>query len=467
MTKKLYKKYNDEELLEWRAKKVFQTSFNRSKSFQIKKYANYNQSIKNQSNNQLHFIDYSNEVMIKITSNSKNFDSLASHINYISRDGDLELIDSELNIFKGKDDNKLCLDCYQSFGKELPRKDEELNEKRETYNMVLSMKDYVNCSIKQLKSAAFKTIKEYYPNNYFALAFHTDTDNPHCHICLKASSNNLKYIDIRKGDITKLRENFARNLNDLGVKAEATLRKHRNKEFSIDLNKLRNSIPSKIKPHYYKVIDFGKAPYNKQTNKESFFVSYITPKGVTTIWGKDLERVIQESNLQKGEYARFHKYTKTQELIKNETFNGKTYEIIANKKINQWDISVLHRAEKNFIKYSSPKITYIINLKQENEEKINKEPNIISKGAENEKYTREQWARYYANKRKNQSIRTDAYISKPNANTTISNIKTINDLHSMSQINMVSESRDNKVLLSNNEYNKLRTRQSTDNNKEL
>lgn len=443
---------NKDELLEWRAKKVIASRNEHSKHFKIKQARQYNLS-KSPTREISFGYDSGKEVLVKITSNAKTFENLKKHINYISRDGSLELLDSEMISFKGKDENKECLESYQNIGKPLPKEKDTLKTKRETYNIVLSMKDYKDCPPDKLKSAAFKTIKTLYPNNYFVLAFHTDTDNPHCHICLKVSSDYYKRLDLKKADLIKMRQFFAQNLNELGVEARATKYSDRNKNLSLDLSSI-NKTKSKIKPHYYQVIDFGSAPYNNDSkNKQSYFVSYITPKGVTTIWGKDLERVVAESNLQKGEFAKF---AKIGNQLQSESFEkkikGEWYQIDNDRKVAVWDISILNRSEKEFAKLPPVESNCIIREKN------------ITKGIKNDKkrrYTKQEWARYYANKRaKNERGFGNDWggLQQPHTHFNTSRCKSINDLPKMSEISMVSKRNELEMLLPSNAHDKLRVR---------
>lgn len=447
----------DEELLKWKAKKIILNRNEHSKNFEIKKVKQRSLSSTKNLIPKLCFDNYDNgkEVLVKITSNSKSFEGLKKHIDYISRNGKLELIDSEMMIFKGNIENKDCLDNYQNLGNPIPVEKEIIKTKRETYNIVFSMKDFKNCPPEKLKSAAYKTIKTLYPNNYFVLALHTDTDNPHCHICLKVSNNYFKKLDIKKSDLFRMRENFASNLKELNIDASATKLKFRHRNASLDLTTLNNKY-SNIKPHYYQVIDFGKAPYKDiSTNKDSYFISYLTPKGITKIWGNDLERIVLESKLQKGEYAKFAKIgNRLQKEVFNKKIKNKTYEIQSERKIAVWDISILNRAEKQFTKLLPVEATYKM-------KEIKNLQFYQNKGEKNgkQRYTKEQWARFYASVRAKQQPRNNIY--KPNAHITTDKSQSINDLPTLSQISLVSKQQNDQVFLSSYAQHKLSNRADT------
>lgn len=112
------KRFSNDEL-EWKAKKIKNVRIEHAKINQInlarkksKPLASFKQIA--QSNpakaKLLKCEKLSNngyEVVFKITSSAKNTKQLSAHINYISRQGSLELIDSDLNIYTNK--KTLCI----------------------------------------------------------------------------------------------------------------------------------------------------------------------------------------------------------------------------------------------------------------------------------------------------------------------------------------------------------------------
>ncbi|EEU8090623.1 spore coat protein CotH, partial [Campylobacter coli] len=206
-----------------------------------------------------------------------------------------------------------------------------------------------------------------------------------CHVCLKVADKNGKRINPKKADLANLRAEFAKALNELGVEAKATNKKQReveiNQEFSVKLNTNNeiNQAP-KIKMHYYQIMDFGEANYQFSTDKnakKSYYVSYKTKKGITTIWGQDLERVVRENKVLRGEYARFKIVGQEEYEIKRKAkINNKWQEVIKTLKKPIWEVSVIGR-EKD--------------LKQINKAKTTKKYKIIQdKGVNNERdYTKQ------------------------------------------------------------------------------
>ncbi|EDP2927716.1 relaxase/mobilization nuclease domain-containing protein, partial [Campylobacter jejuni] len=236
----------------------------------------------------------------------------------------------------------------------IPLYKEGAKEKRHTINMVFSMKEHFTTPKEKLQQATITSLKKIYPNNFFVVAFHGDTDNPHCHICLKIADKNGKRINPKKADLANLRAEFAKALNELGVEAKATKKQREveiNQEFSVKLN-TNNEINQalKIKMHYYQIMDFGEANYQFSTDKnakKSYYVSYKTKKGITTIWGQDLERVVKENKVLRGEYARFKIVGQEEYEIKRKAkINNKWQEVVKTLKKPVWDVSVVGREKE-------------------------------------------------------------------------------------------------------------------------
>ena len=117
------KKFSDDEFNEWRGKKIKnvriehakinQINIARKKSTPIVSY----KAIAKDNPFQAKLLKreklYNNgyEVIFKITSNAKNIKQLRAHIDYISRQGNLELLDSDLNIYH-KSQLEYCIENY-------------------------------------------------------------------------------------------------------------------------------------------------------------------------------------------------------------------------------------------------------------------------------------------------------------------------------------------------------------------
>ena len=281
------------------------------------------------------------EVVIKITGNSKNFQKWKAHFNYVTRKGELEVVESELYKYQGKEELKQFQEFFNDSGENIPNESQNVKERREVLHFVFSMKEHEATPSDKLLSAVLKTMKEKYPNNASYAVFHGDTDNPHIHCDLKIAGIDGNRIDVRKKDLEQLRKNFAKNLNDLGIEAYAT-RKHE----KYNLDKTMN-----YKNHHYEVTQFGKAKYKfDNRNNESYFVSYKTKNGdITTIWSKELEKLINENNVKVGEFVKFQKVDKVafERTIRKKAVNGKREVFTKTSFKDVWDCSIKGRNEKN------------------------------------------------------------------------------------------------------------------------
>ena len=325
---------------EWFAKKVFiQTSQKQNSSGAYR--------LKSAKRSYVPSARKNTEVVVKITGSSTNFEKLKAHLKYISRNGNLEVESSDEEIFLGKDKLKDMGESFNSFI-QIPKTSEikslSLKEKRETLNLVFSMKDHKLAPGAKIKKAAIQVIKKKYPDNYFVIAVHNDTDNPHCHVCLKMSNNFGERINPNKKDLADLRKSFALELNNLGIEATATIK--------------RKIGERETKPHYYEVISFGQANYKFDENGEkSYYVQYKTGSGkLVNIWSKDLQRVIKENNIHTGEFVRFAITGEEEVKVKfrkrvkrtNELGQSVYDQIVVEKTAfnKKWDASILDRAEK-------------------------------------------------------------------------------------------------------------------------
>ena len=143
------------------------------------------------------------------------------------------------------------------------------------------MKEHHTTPKDKLMEAVIKSVKEKYPDNPACFSFHGDTDNPHIHCDLKIQDINGKRIDVKIADLHKLRQDYAKNLRDLGIEAYATRRYEKydlHKDKNIDTvqdKNLTGTGEDKIKNHHYEVVEFGKAKYKFDENsKDSYFVMW-------------------------------------------------------------------------------------------------------------------------------------------------------------------------------------------------
>ena len=330
MTKRI--KIDEDEI---RAKRIFTTIERSSKStFNYNKKTNKYNKKPIQRNT-----PRGKEVVVKITGNSKNFQKWKAHFDYVTRKGELEVVEDELYKYQGKEELEQFQVFFNEMGARIPNDGENRKEKREVLHFVFSMKEHETTPPYKLIESVRKSIKEKYPNNASYFVFHCDTDNPHIHCDLKITGDDGKRIDVRKADLFQLRKDFAQNLRDLGIDATAT------KKYERTPNK------EQIQNHHYEIVDFGKANYKfDEKEKESYFVKYKTTKGeIIDIWSKEFEKIVSDSQLKKSEFAKFKIVDKQPvDIVTFKNIDGKRKKLTKTISKNIWDISIQGRNEKMF-----------------------------------------------------------------------------------------------------------------------
>lgn len=205
----MYKNFEEEDF--WKTKKVsdtktkklYRTTLKKTNSpFYVKKYGIHSYTSK------------SNQVLVKITGGSKNTDFLKRHINYISRNGALEIFTSASKTnFNGVDQRNQVFEFLKAGV--LLSEPKENNNIKETYNIVFS---FPNASGDEIKNASMSLLKKKFPDNPFIIAIHNDTDNPHCHIIIKRENYKTgKKLSFSPAELATLRKEFAKELNNLGI----------------------------------------------------------------------------------------------------------------------------------------------------------------------------------------------------------------------------------------------------------
>lgn len=161
--------------------------------------------------------DRAPEVMVKISGNAKGAGHVQAHLDYISRNGKVEIEDERGETLKGKTAVRdLAKDWSQDQGK-------RRKNTRETTNIVLSMP--AGTDPIDLKKAARGFAKQQFGKNYqYVMALHTDTESPHVHLTVKNLGHNGRRLHVKKGDPQRWRETFALELERQGIDAEATPR---------------------------------------------------------------------------------------------------------------------------------------------------------------------------------------------------------------------------------------------------
>lgn len=162
------------------------------------------------------------EVMVKITGFGKGGGHVKAHLDYISRNGKLQIESDRGELFTGREQVK---GFFADWDKDFADGRRHKNQ-RDTVHMVLSMPEGTDQeSVRQAVRAFAKS--SFGQNHEYVFALHTDEPHPHCHLTVKMLGFDGVRLNPRKADLQQWREGFAEKLRDEGVDAEATPRRSR------------------------------------------------------------------------------------------------------------------------------------------------------------------------------------------------------------------------------------------------
>jgi len=91
------------------------------------------------------------------------------------------------------------------------------------WNVIFSMPPGTSAG-EVLKAVKKLAANEWALKHRYAMALHTDDKHPHVHVVLKAVSEQGTRLNIRKATLRAWRAQFAENLRELGIAANATER---------------------------------------------------------------------------------------------------------------------------------------------------------------------------------------------------------------------------------------------------
>ena len=159
----------------------------------------------------------SNQVMVKITGSAKSKAGIKGHLEYLSRDGELQMRDQDGRVIQGKEALDQTAWAWKYVG---PMLDEK--KRRESFNIVFSMPE--GTDEKALYEAVKKTAEVEFEGHPWVMVQHFDEPHVHAHLCVKTESLDGHRLNPRKADLQRWRERFAYELRERGVEAEATRR---------------------------------------------------------------------------------------------------------------------------------------------------------------------------------------------------------------------------------------------------
>lgn len=163
------------------------------------------------------------EVMVKVTGRTRDPRHLRAHLDYISRNGALEVEDRDGGVITGRSAVRELADDWSAIARADSRR-------RATtpfsVSVVLSMPAETDPAA--VRDAARAFAREAFADRFdYVLALHADTQHPHVHLAIRALGDQGERLNPKKADLEAWRQIFAQALRDRGVEAEATPRRAR------------------------------------------------------------------------------------------------------------------------------------------------------------------------------------------------------------------------------------------------
>jgi hypothetical protein len=168
------------------------------------------------------------EVVVKVLPRASNdLKAVGKHLNYIGRNGELELETDDGDRLSGRigkdllDDWDLDLDDVRRQANLAATNDRK--PPKLVHKLMFSMPPGTPPE-KVLGAVRNFAREEFWGQHRYAFVLHTDEPHPHVHLVLKAVSEEGVRLNIKKATLRHWRSEFARNLRLLGVEANATER---------------------------------------------------------------------------------------------------------------------------------------------------------------------------------------------------------------------------------------------------
>jgi Relaxase/Mobilisation nuclease domain len=170
------------------------------------------------------------EVMVKVLNGGgRDLRSVARHLKYLDRGGELEIETDDGEPVKGKgaaagliDDWGLELDENRRTAELKPRETRKPPPKL-VYKMIFSMP--AGTPPKKVLAAVKNLAREEFGAKHrYAMVLHTDEPHPHVHLVVRAMGYDGQRLNIRKATLREWRREFAWHLREQGVEANATER---------------------------------------------------------------------------------------------------------------------------------------------------------------------------------------------------------------------------------------------------
>ncbi|MBM7074487.1 relaxase/mobilization nuclease domain-containing protein [Shewanella sp. 202IG2-18] len=159
------------------------------------------------------------QVMVKVSGFCHSASHTQVHFDYISRNGNVEIEDELGHKFQQPNAITELAKSWQDSN--TTSYTQQNRNARHSTHLVLSMPN--GTEPKAVKQAVRSFAKSNFADNHrYVMALHTDTDSPHVHLTIRNLGFDGKRLHIKKGLPQQWREDFANQLEELCIAADAT-----------------------------------------------------------------------------------------------------------------------------------------------------------------------------------------------------------------------------------------------------
>lgn len=166
------------------------------------------------------------QVVVKVSGGGRGMKAIQAHMRYISRQGkdvvggkgqtlEMEVEDGR-RLKGGAAVRELAAEWREAGGVAVP----DVSPRREAFNIVLSMPAGTPPEAVLDASRAFAA--DTFAGHRYLFVLHTDTDDPHVHLLVRAQARDGRRLNPRKADLARWRESFAGRMRERGIEATAS-----------------------------------------------------------------------------------------------------------------------------------------------------------------------------------------------------------------------------------------------------
>jgi hypothetical protein len=167
------------------------------------------------------------EALVKVSGGARTLAGVERHMKYIGRKGELGL-ETDMGTRAGgaRFERSLVKDWdleIEALDRQSQRYVRGRKPPKLVHNIIFSMPPGTRPE-KVLRAVKKLAVNEWQLRHRYAMTLHTDTPHPHVHVVVKATSEQGVRLNIKKATLRSWRSQFAANLRELGLAANATER---------------------------------------------------------------------------------------------------------------------------------------------------------------------------------------------------------------------------------------------------